>query len=81
MQHLEERSKNIYLPIIRLSSKAHVSLVGTAQELQIILNRGILRRGYIKTASKSYLESRIPTPQFMPKANPGPIPHFESSVV
>jgi hypothetical protein len=80
MQHLEERSKNIHLPIMRFSSKTHVPLVGTTQELWIICKRGVLRSGYTKQGWKSCLESYIPDLQIMPKANSGSISHFESGV-
>jgi hypothetical protein len=43
--YLEERSKNIHLPIMHFSSKAHVPLVGNTQELWIICKRGVLRSG------------------------------------
>jgi len=33
MQHLEKKKQNIHLLIMRFSSKAHVPLVGTTQEL------------------------------------------------
>jgi hypothetical protein len=51
MQHLEEGNKNIHLPIMRLSSKAHDLLVGTGQKLQIIRYRGI-HRSYQKGQGK-----------------------------
>lgn len=70
--------KEVHLPIMRLSSKVHVLLLGIAQNLQIFRNRRVLCRGYIKKGRESYLESHIPTPHVMPKANLGPIPHFES---
>jgi hypothetical protein len=42
MQCLEKRNKNIHFPIMSLPNKAHVSLVGIAQKLQIIRNKGVL---------------------------------------
>jgi hypothetical protein len=43
VQHLEKRSKDIHFLIMRLSNKAYVPLIGIAQKLHIIRNRGILR--------------------------------------
>jgi hypothetical protein len=48
MQHLEERNKNIHLPIVSLPGEAHVQLVGIAQKLQIICNNSVLNMGNTK---------------------------------
>jgi hypothetical protein len=38
MQHLEERGKDIHLPIMSLSRKTHIPLIETTQHLHIICN-------------------------------------------
>jgi len=47
--------QKIHLPIVRLPSKAHVPLVGTAQKLQIICNRGVIHTSNTKKDGKATL--------------------------
>jgi hypothetical protein len=78
IQQIEERGKEIHLPIMSCYDKVKITLMRVTRKLQVISHGNIHKMGSIGQVRKRYLEDLILIPSAMPKYNFGAITYLKS---